>query len=413
VERSGHALTLRAGIPLTSRAPRFPLFDSLRAIAALSIVLLHALWYAGAFEGDAIRDYAGRLDVGVTVFFAISGFLLYRPFVQAHVAGEDPLSARAYAWRRFLRIVPAYWVLLAVVAVVLGTGGIAQAAAFLQLYDGEGISPALGPTWTLCVEVSFYAFLPLFAVAVRRLARGAADVLRVEIAAVAGLIALSVLYKLALFASGALDGVTVLDYDLIASLPGSLDQFAAGMLLACLSVRAAERDEESGSGAGALPWLVAAGAFVLSANVGLPAGLYADFTPAEWLTRNLLYVVVAVGLVLPAIFGDPDRGAVRRLLGWRPLLWTGLVSYGLYLYHVPVSVQARDWGLADLDLLHPYARWTLAALAGGLALAALSYYLVERPALRLKDRVGEAPRGPAAREAVSEAAPAAPRSAGS
>jgi peptidoglycan/LPS O-acetylase OafA/YrhL len=402
---------------VTSRATRFPLFDSLRALAALSIVLLHALWYGGAFGDEAVRDYAGRLDVGVTIFFVISGFLLYRPFVQAYVADDEQPALGAYAWRRFLRIVPAYWVLLVAVALWLGAEGILTASGipvyfgFLQLYDGDGIAAALGPTWTLCVEVTFYAFLPLFALAVARLGRAAADRIRFQLIAVGALIVASVLFKVALFATGALDGVTVLDYRLAASLPATLDQFGAGMTLAVLSVWAAERGDDSVvSRIGSWPWLLAALAFVLSANIGLPVGLFAGFTPGEWLLRTLMYLLVAVPLLLPAIFGPQDVGVVRRVLANRALLWIGLVSYGLYLYHVPAIIQLRNWGLADLEFLHPYARWTLGALVGGLLLAALSYYLVERPALRQKNRVGPAPRGPAAREAISEAAPAVPRS---
>ena len=401
---------------MTSRATRFPLFDSLRALAALSIVLLHALWYGGAFGDEAVRDYAGRLDVGVTIFFVISGFLLYRPFVQAYVADDEQPALSAYAWRRFLRIVPAYWVLLVAVALWLGVEGILTASGvpvyfgFLQLYDPDGIPGPLGPTWTLCVEVTFYAFLPVFALAVARLGRSAADRIRVQLIAVGALIAASFLFKVVLFATGALDGVTVLDYRLAASLPASLDQFGAGMMLAVLSVWDAERDGSALGRIGSWPWLLAALAFALSANIGLPVGLFADFTPAEWLLRTLTYVLVAVPLLLPAIFGPQEVGVVRRLLANRALLWIGLVSYGLYLYHVPAIVQLRDWGLADLGFLHPYVRWTLAAIAAGLVLAALSYYLVERPALRQKDRVGPSPRGPAAREAISEAAPAGPRS---
>ena len=71
---------------MSARAVRFPLFDSLRAIAALAVVGTHAAFFAGAYgDGSVVAPYAARLEVGVTIFFLISGFLLYRPFVAALV----------------------------------------------------------------------------------------------------------------------------------------------------------------------------------------------------------------------------------------------------------------------------------------------------------------------------------------
>src|SRR2546421_327911 len=63
---------------MSARADRFPLVDALRAIAALAVLGTHAAFFGGAYEGHtALGPYAQRLDVGVTVFFLISGFLLY------------------------------------------------------------------------------------------------------------------------------------------------------------------------------------------------------------------------------------------------------------------------------------------------------------------------------------------------
>src|SRR4051812_24216044 len=91
--------------------------DSLRAIAALSVLGLHVGLVSGRLDpGTHGIRYVGRLDVGVAVFFLISGLLLYRPFVRARVTGEPPPSAAAFAWRRALRIVPAYWLALTVTA---------------------------------------------------------------------------------------------------------------------------------------------------------------------------------------------------------------------------------------------------------------------------------------------------------
>ena len=67
---------------------------------------VHGAFPAEAYGDEWLRQFAARLDVGVAIFFLISGFLLYRPFVFARLGGEERPSTGAYAWRRFLRIVP-------------------------------------------------------------------------------------------------------------------------------------------------------------------------------------------------------------------------------------------------------------------------------------------------------------------
>src|SRR5262249_60723924 len=95
--------------------PRFPLFDALRGVAVLGVLTFHVALYSGAINGSALGDTFGVFGyLGPLVFFAISGFLLYRPFVAARTAGRDAPSVRRYGRRRVLRIVPADWVVLTV-----------------------------------------------------------------------------------------------------------------------------------------------------------------------------------------------------------------------------------------------------------------------------------------------------------
>src|SRR5947209_17182952 len=105
--------------------PRFPLFDGLRAVAALSVLVYHAGYFSRANEGDGgLSPYLARLNVGVAIFFVISGFLLYRPLLAARMGVGPPVRLRDYARRRFLRIVPAYWVALSLLAVYPGLPGV-------------------------------------------------------------------------------------------------------------------------------------------------------------------------------------------------------------------------------------------------------------------------------------------------
>jgi peptidoglycan/LPS O-acetylase OafA/YrhL len=91
------------------RPPRFPAFDGLRAIAAITVVVVHVSFVSGLTPRNphAVGMYTARLEIGVSVFFLISGFLLYRPFVVAHLARAPRPRTGAFWLRRLLRIVPA------------------------------------------------------------------------------------------------------------------------------------------------------------------------------------------------------------------------------------------------------------------------------------------------------------------
>ena len=104
--------------------PRFPLMDSMRAIAAIFVVATHASGISLFNSQNVLGAVTARMNVGVTVFFLISGFLLYRPFVRAAYHGIAPPRVGRFFRRRALRIVPAYWLALTVLAVWPGLVGV-------------------------------------------------------------------------------------------------------------------------------------------------------------------------------------------------------------------------------------------------------------------------------------------------
>jgi peptidoglycan/LPS O-acetylase OafA/YrhL len=399
---------------VNARAGRFPLLDSMRAIAFLCVFVAHAAFFAGfAADGSTLRPFYARLDVGVRIFFLISAFLLYRPFVAARLRGQDPPLLRAFAWRRFLRVAPPYWLALCVVGLWLGAPGVFTAAhaplyfGFAHVYDTATLTVAgLPQAWSVCVEVAFYLFLPLYAWLMRRSPGG----LRTELVAAAGLFGAGLAYKLWVLSMGPLSDFSLLPWHF--ALPEYLDYFAIGIGLAALSVAWEDR--------GSLPaamraldrrpwlgWLAAAALFVLvSKGIGLSGSTHDDVTAARYLARHYLYGAIALCLLLPALVGDPARGWVRRLLAWRPLLWVGLVSYGAYLFHFAVLRQLGDWRFGSFaNDVTPYL-WFPVALAGACAIAAVSWYGFERPLLRLKRLVRARPVEQG--EATLEPAPAAP-----
>lgn len=370
--------------------PRFPLFDALRGGAALSIFLLHAVLASGA-DSTWYGRYAMSLEAGVAVFFVISGFLLYRPWASARIDAAPSAPRLAdYARNRVLRIVPAYWVALTALAVAIGLGGFWTDHSwsyylFVQELDLDWSRGGIIPTWSLTVEASFYALLPLIALAMRTALPGGSRRRRVlsELAMVAVLAAVGLAYRILLRGDIGDDPTS----NLWALLPATLDWFALGMGLAVASVALAGRRPapirlvERAPG---LCWLAAGLLFVASALMRPGGGFPATTTSTEWLGIHLAYGLLAVALALPAVFGDGHRGLPRRLLATRTLGWLGLVSYGLFLYHQPIAYEVADLELGGLWADHTLIGVTLVAGAISIACAAASYYLVERPALRLK-----------------------------
>src|SRR3954452_4530746 len=104
----------------------------------------------------------------------------------------------------------------------------------------------------------------------------------------------------------------------------------------------------------------------------------------QYMERHLLYAVIGVAMVLPAVVGEPGRGAVRRVLANPVLMWLGLVSYGIYLWHLTVFDLLSRWGFADVAPIHPYLAWPITGLAITAAIAAVSWYAFEHPILGLK-----------------------------
>ncbi|MFL5846514.1 MAG: acyltransferase family protein [Solirubrobacteraceae bacterium] len=378
-------------------ATRFLRFDGLRALAALSIVAYHQATQAGAFDSGALKQLAGRLDIGVPVFFVISGFLLYRPFVAADVEGRGAPDTGAYAWRRFLRIAPAYWVALVLVALInpihdiLARDGL-KYFSFTQIYAPGG-SGGIPQAWTLCIEVTFYAFLPLLAWVVRRLGRGR-DALRNHWLAVAAVGLGGALFTIV--------NVLVSDQDRafanpwLVALPNWLDTFAPGMALAVLSVAVARRGDEPGASRGRLApwvWAGAAAVFALAAfGLGLSGTPGETKSDAQYLALHFAYAVFGGLFVLPAVFGT-GRDLVGRVLSWRPLVFCGVISYGIYLWHPTAFELADRAGLAKLGLLFT------------IGIAWLSWQLVERPALSLKRLIPGRPAPTAVPPAITPLAP--------
>jgi peptidoglycan/LPS O-acetylase OafA/YrhL len=358
--------------------PRFPLVDGLRAVAVLLILAFHVAGQQGVAEGKWWGPFALRLDVGVTIFFVISGFLLYRPFVAARLSHAPRPDILAYARRRALRILPAYWLALTLLAIYPGLDGVFTHEwwvyyGFLQVYDHswfaffEGLSQA----WSLCVEVTFYAALPLLAVLLARLRRPG-----LALALLAVLSAATFAFRAALHSAHPEPAGAQ-------TLPGLFLWFALGMGLATVSVSLRDRSPRVGDHPLAC-WVAAAALFFVAAECGKSVVAVPANTSGRALVEYLLYGLISLLVVLPAVFGDGRTGLPRRVLGHAGMAWLGLVSYGIFLYHLPIVEKLTDWGVGDHVPGPDFIPIFAAALAISVACAAASYYVVERSLLRLK-----------------------------
>jgi peptidoglycan/LPS O-acetylase OafA/YrhL len=363
--------------------PRFPLLDAARALAALAVFAGHTVTGTYTFAANPhLFGWAAQLAYqGVALFFLISGFLLYRPFLIARRGGR-PLRARDYARRRVLRIVPAYWAALTVFIALGFVTGVTTHNwwifyGFGQIYSPRLIGQGIGVAWTLCIEVTFYAALPVIAFVAARLSRERRS-LRGDVILLTVLSAASLAFR-AHYSSFS-------DVATVSTLPGTFLWFALGMGMAVRSVAAEGRPPPEGPARlppGAWPllsWLAAAIAFFLLHE--LAANTDSLGATAGAVSTHILYGVAAMFILLPAVSQPAARGAVPRLLRTRTLAWVGLVSYAFYLYHTIVIAQLEQ--LASND--HIAARYLFVATGGlliSLACAAASYYMLERPAMRI------------------------------
>jgi peptidoglycan/LPS O-acetylase OafA/YrhL len=338
---------------------RSPTIDGVRGLAVLLVLAFHTL---GTFSPPSLHPLLWPLaggTLGVDIFFVLSGFLLVRSW-------EASRSLKTFWWRRARRILPAYWVSLAVLVPLQAPHLLhdmkslalfASMQTFLQPRLPWAVNAAY---WSLTPEVHFYFLLPaLYALGERLGTRRTLVVV----------FALSLLWR----------AFSTSHYHFPADLlPGRIDQFVAGMAAATAGSRmpALATRRAALLAAGALAVVVPVYGWMFWRTGGDPPHL------VEALVHPLLGALIAIGFVRLGHVGHV------RVLAARPLAALGAVSYSVYLWHLPLLVIVRRFGKDG---------WVLVAAVGAaLCAGVVSYLVVERPFLRTRRRADDAPPAPPA-----------------
>lgn len=358
--------------------------EGIRAVAAVAVLVTHAGFLSGATGRDVLPGFVARMDIGVALFFVLSGFLLYRPHAR-HVSTGAPLpSNRTYALRRVARLVPAWLAVLAGTLVLVPQSRTAGAAPWaanllqLQSLKFEWDLPGLAQLWSLSTEVMFYAVLPAIALLIARFARPRGA--RAHLVAL-GAVAVGTWLFRGLDAAGMLPA----GFSWLRTLPGVGDWFVAGMVLAVI-VSDQRLHARVAPVVRAAPWhLYALAGCVFWVLTTRSAGPYDLATPTAWQStvKHAGYGVVALLLVTPSVLGA--RTVVSRVLSSRPLVYLGTISYGLFLWHLPIMFRVRE--VLGLELF-AWGFWptVLVTFAASCVVAAASWHLLEAPVQRWAQR---------------------------
>jgi peptidoglycan/LPS O-acetylase OafA/YrhL len=328
--------------------PPCPQIDGLRCLAILLVLFAHLNILAGG-------------AIGVDVFFVISGYLITGILLrESELRGS--FSIRYFYVRRCLRIMPAFALMLLVYAVAISFAhhsttqywSILYAATYTMNWARVAGLPSglIGHTWTLSVEEQFYLVWPLMLANILSLERKWRPLV------VFVLIFVSFAWRSWLIF---MHGESAFDHVFFGSDTRAMEIFTGCLLAFVWNKRVSDWLLAL--------WLVPASAILFLAFSGTPSWLVYFDSSIISLSTAWLIVVVQSG-----------KGFLSALLGMAPLVWVGRLSYSLYLWHFLVILV-----LVTRLSIRPAAR-DVVIICLSFLLAAVSYYFIERPALRLKVR---------------------------
>jgi peptidoglycan/LPS O-acetylase OafA/YrhL len=321
---------------------RIPSLDGLRAVSVMLVILGH-LEMRKHISLPFFGDYA---NLGVRVFFVLSGYLITNLLLREQERTAT-ISLGNFYLRRAYRIFPAAAVYLAIISLVFWHEMHWYYIGAAALYVVNMVSFShltIGHLWSLGIEEQFYLVWPFV---LKRWYRYRTGIL-------VGVMLGTPVFRLILYALHVKNGV-------LGSLPAFADQLAIGCLLAIFAPQ--------------LPKISGYLALAMLAVMFLVPRFAADAPPRTLLMLFLLHPMLHIsiaGVVLHVI------QVPYRILNWAPISWLGKISYSLYLWQQVFCF--------NRNLHYGYA-----LILPSLACACLSYYLVEQPILRLREKRARKP----------------------
>ena len=405
-----------------SENSKIAVLDGVRAFACLSVVIFHI---SNTSQNEHILNLEKLGPIassfllaggsGVTLFFVLSGFLLFMPYAKALLFDKPWPKAGEFYLKRVLRIIPGYYVALLVI-VLLQQQQYLQPAhwkelglflTFLMDATPATYQKLSGPFWTLAIEWQFYMLLPLLALAFRGI------VLRIPrqkrwlalVGCLVGMLLWGVAtrfwgaYYIAnptetlLVSRPALQVILFFVYGMAGKF---LEDFAVGMLLSMLFVlsRQASSNHPLSKCLGrASQWLWGLGLLWLSFlalwhfhNWFRLSMLF--FSPVDTFYTPLSELLLALGfgLCIAALLFGSDY--LRKPLEWRPMRWIGSISYSMYIWHLTILILYFQYVLKPLlekGINHSilYGLFLLYIPLLVLPFSYIMYVIVESPGIRL------------------------------
>lgn len=379
--------------------------DGVRGVGMLCVFFTHLFIIADTDDYSNVEAYGwaapilGHIDLGLSAFFVLSGYLIARPFARAYVVGTRRPRLRSYVRNRVLRVVPAFYLFTVLVLLRFGFDGTIQTGPgapadtsewwqvlgqflFVQGQTGGPAAVPIGPAWSIGAEVGFYVLIPIAAfVAYRVGERVASEHKRAALA----LAAIAVVTFLSIAARGAGDKYA---FTWLTSPPAIMYVFMPGVAVAILEPLLVGLFRDRAKRARLVAW----GAFAAAA---LCAVVYAatDYdarqTPIHHALgqRALIAALCTGALILGLVVLQLGTGKAPRLFGNRPMLWMGARSYSFYLVHIWILFELDEILAQDMRLGTRVIVMAAIALPLTTLVAALSYRYVERPFLERKRRV--------------------------
>jgi peptidoglycan/LPS O-acetylase OafA/YrhL len=348
-----------------------PALDGLRGLAVLAVIVYHS----------SLRTILPGGFLGVDVFFVLSGFLVTALLLQDH-RQNGVVQLRRFYLRRMLRLLPALFVMLAACCIFAAyrmkpdrAQGVYQAVALTACVAANsdwfwGIRlDLLAHAWSLSLEEQFYLVWPPILALLLRFRIGLRRMVWLVVLAMAA----AVLIRAALWKVGAEAATT--------SLPARAEALLVGCLVALLaSANCLPQSPRFRTGLRVLAAISAA--ILLSLGVAGEAGAAFLYLGGYTVVAGAAAVVIAA-----LVHAPPPLGT--RILSAPVLVWIGRISYGLYLWHFPMLSVVPKLIHGILPAVRHFPGLTeTTAFALSFGIAALSYYVVERPCLRWKTQLG-------------------------